>query len=76
MSAPIPFDAVLLFGLHNDEIPMRHWGDADVIDLWNREYAYPKVIPATATRLLPSHHSEIRRPDQDVSGRRRRLLGR
>ena len=42
-----PFDAVLLFGLHNDEIPMRHWGDADVIDMWNREYAYPKVIPAT-----------------------------
>ncbi|MEP7242956.1 MAG: polysaccharide lyase family protein [Gammaproteobacteria bacterium] len=42
-----PFDAVLLFGLHNDEIPMRHWGDADVIELWNREYAYPKLIPAT-----------------------------
>jgi alpha-mannosidase len=42
-----PFDAVLLFGLHNDEIPMRHWGDADVIEMWNREYAYPKVIPAT-----------------------------
>lgn len=42
-----PFDAVLLFGLHNDEIPMRHWGDADVIDMWNREYAYPKIIPAT-----------------------------
>jgi alpha-mannosidase len=42
-----PFDAVLLFGLHNDEIPMRHWGDADVIDKWNDEYAYPKVIPAT-----------------------------
>ena len=42
-----PFDSVLLFGLHNDEIPMRHWGDADVIELWNREYAYPKIIPAT-----------------------------
>ena len=42
-----PFDAVLLFGLHNDEIPMRHWGDADVIEMWNREYAFPKVIPAT-----------------------------
>ncbi|HSS96429.1 MAG TPA: polysaccharide lyase family protein [Terriglobales bacterium] len=42
-----PFDAVMLFGLHNDEIPMRHWGDADVIDMWNREYAYPKLIPAT-----------------------------
>ena len=42
-----PFDAVFLFGLHNDEIPMRHWGDADVIDRWNAEYAYPKVIAAT-----------------------------
>jgi alpha-mannosidase len=42
-----PFDAVLLFGLHNDEIPMRHWGDADVIEMWNREYAYPKIIPST-----------------------------
>ncbi|MGI8961429.1 MAG: hypothetical protein ACR2IV_17040 [Bryobacteraceae bacterium] len=41
-----PFDAVLLFGLHNDEIPMRHWGDADIIEMWNREYAYPKIIPA------------------------------
>jgi alpha-mannosidase len=42
-----PFDAVLLFGLHNDEIPVRHWGDADVIEMWNGEYAYPKIIPAT-----------------------------
>ncbi|HEX4485045.1 MAG TPA: hypothetical protein VH088_02190, partial [Terriglobales bacterium] len=42
-----PFDAVMLFGLHNDEIPMRHWGDADVIEKWNQEYAYPKIIPAT-----------------------------
>jgi len=42
-----PFDAVLLFGLHNDEIPMRHWGDADVIEMWNKEYAYPKIIPST-----------------------------
>ena len=42
-----PFDAVLLFGLHNDEIPMRHWGDADVMEMWNREYAFPKIIPGT-----------------------------
>ena len=42
-----PFDAVLLFGLHNDEIPMRHWGDADVIEMWNKEYAYPRIIPGT-----------------------------
>jgi hypothetical protein len=42
-----PFNAVLLFGLHNDEIPMRHWGDADVIEEWNREYAFPKIIPGT-----------------------------
>jgi alpha-mannosidase len=42
-----PFDAVMLFGLHNDEIPLRHAGDADVIDAWNQEYAYPKIILAT-----------------------------
>jgi hypothetical protein len=42
-----PFDAVLLYGLHNDEIPIRHFGSADIIEWWNREYAYPKVIPAT-----------------------------
>jgi alpha-mannosidase len=42
-----PFDAVLLFGLHNDEIPMRHWGDADVLEMWNKEYAYPKLVPGT-----------------------------
>lgn len=42
-----PFDSVLLYGLHNDEIPMRHWGDADSIELWNREYAFPKIILAT-----------------------------
>ena len=41
-----PFDAVQLFGLHNDEIPMRHWGDADVLDLWNREFAFPKMVAA------------------------------
>ena len=44
--ADFPFDAVQLFGLHNDEIPMRHWGDADILDLWNREFAYPRVIAA------------------------------
>lgn len=42
-----PFDAVLLFGLHNDEIPMRHWGDADIIEQWNREYSFPKIIAGT-----------------------------
>jgi len=42
-----PFDAVLLYGLHNDEIPIRHFGSADIIEWWNREYAYPKVIAAT-----------------------------
>jgi alpha-mannosidase len=49
-----PFDAVMLFGLHNDEIPMRHWGDADTIEMWNREYAYPKIIPATQRDFF--HH--------------------
>ena len=33
--------------LHNDEIPLRHSGDADVMEIWNREYAYPKIMPAT-----------------------------
>jgi hypothetical protein len=42
-----PFDAVFLYGLHNDEVPIRHYGSADVIELWNKEYVYPKVIPAT-----------------------------
>ena len=31
-----PFDAVFLYGLHNDEIPIRHFGSADVIDMWTR----------------------------------------
>jgi alpha-mannosidase len=47
-----PFDAVLLFGLHNDEIPIRHWGDADTIEMWNREYAYPRIIPATQRQFF------------------------
>jgi hypothetical protein len=42
-----PFDAVLLYGLHNDEIPIRHYGSADIIQQWNQEYAYPKIIPGT-----------------------------
>lgn len=42
-----PFDAVFLYGLHNDEIPIRHSGSADVIKRWDEAYAYPKVIPAT-----------------------------
>jgi alpha-mannosidase len=59
-----PFDAVLLYGLHNDEIPIRHFGSADIIEGWNREYAYPKVIPATQQeffRYVIEHSgSEIR----------------
>jgi alpha-mannosidase len=42
-----PFDAVFLYGLHNDEVPIQHNGGADVIQRWDREYAYPKIIPAT-----------------------------
>ena len=42
-----PFDAVLLYGLHNDEIPMRHQGGADIVQLWNQEYAFPKIILGT-----------------------------
>lgn len=42
-----PFDAVLLYGMYADESPIRHYGSADIIELWNKEYAYPKVIPAT-----------------------------
>jgi alpha-mannosidase len=42
-----PFDAVLLYGLHNDEIPIWHNASADVIANWNQEYAYPAVIPST-----------------------------
>ena len=42
-----PSDAVFLYGLHNDEVPIWHNGSADVIDLWNKEYAFPKVIAGT-----------------------------
>ena len=42
-----PFDAVFLYGLHNDDIPMRQDASADVIARWNAEYAYPQIIPAT-----------------------------
>lgn len=42
-----PFDAVLLYGLHNDEIPMRQYGGADIFDLWNSTYVFPKIVPAT-----------------------------
>ena len=52
---------MLLFGLHNDEIPMRHWGDADVIDMWNREYAYPKMIPATQRDFFTHITTQVRR---------------
>ena len=44
---PFPFDAVLLYGLHNDEVPIRHFGSADVLELWNKTYAYPKMIAGT-----------------------------
>jgi alpha-mannosidase len=42
-----PFDAILLFGLHDDEDPLRHYGEADIMQMWNDEYAYPQLIPAT-----------------------------
>jgi alpha-mannosidase len=42
-----PFNAVVLYGLHNDEIPIRHFGNADVMELWNKTYAYPKLIAGT-----------------------------
>ena len=42
-----PFDAVFLYGLHNDEVPIWHYASADVIKKWNEEYAYPAVTPGT-----------------------------
>ena len=42
-----PFDAVFLYGLHPDEVPIFHNGSADIIERWNKEYTYPKIIPAT-----------------------------
>ena len=71
-----PFDAVLLFGLHNDEIPMRHWGDADVIDMWNREYAYPKIIPATQRDFFTHITTEFGDQIKTLSRRWRLVLGR
>ncbi len=59
-----PFDAVLLYGLENDEFPIRHFGSADIIERWNQEYAYPKVIPGIARdyfRYITEHFgSQIR----------------
>ena len=74
--ADFPFDAVQLFGLHNDEIPMRHWGDADVLDLWNREFAYPRIVAAPQRDFFQVHHQPLRRSHPDAQGRRRRVLGR
>lgn len=42
-----PFNAVFLYGLHNDEVPILHHGSADIIEHWDQEYAYPKILPAT-----------------------------
>ncbi|MBS1850314.1 MAG: hypothetical protein JST79_05340 [Acidobacteria bacterium] len=42
-----PFDAVYLYGLYPDEFPIVQFGSADIIERWNREYEYPKVIPGT-----------------------------
>lgn len=42
-----PFDAVLLYGLYPDEFPILQFGSADIIERWNAEYEYPKVIPGT-----------------------------
>lgn len=42
-----PFDGVLLYGLENDEIPISHFGSADIFKHWNEEYEYPKIISGT-----------------------------
>ena len=44
--ANYPVDAVLLYGLYTDNAVVGH-GDAAVIEQWNREFAYPTIIPAT-----------------------------
>jgi alpha-mannosidase len=59
-----PYDAVFLYGLENDEIPISHFGSADIIQRWNEEYQYPKVIPGTQRdyfRYITDHFgSQIR----------------
>ena len=55
-----PFDAVLLFGLHNDEIPMRHWGDADVIDDVEPGICISQDHSRHAARLFHTHHQQFR----------------
>jgi hypothetical protein len=67
-----PFDAVLLYGLEGDENPIRHFGSADIIERWNQEYAYPKVIPGIQRdyfRYITEHFgSQIRTYRGDAGG--------
>ena len=53
---------------------MRHWGDADVIEMWNKEYAYPRIIPGTQRDFF-THITTNFAANQDVPWRRRRILG-
>jgi len=67
-----PFDAVFLYGLEYDEVPIRHFGSADIIERWNQEYAYPKVIPGIQRdyfRYITEHFgSQIRTYRGDGGG--------
>ncbi len=41
-----PLDAVLVYGLYTDNAAIKQ-GEAELIARWNKEYAYPRIIPAT-----------------------------
>ncbi|MFN0167726.1 MAG: polysaccharide lyase family protein [Bryobacteraceae bacterium] len=44
--AQYPLDAVLVYGLYTDNAAIKQ-GEAELIARWNKEYAYPRIIPAT-----------------------------
>ena len=65
-----PFDAVLLYGLKEDEFPILHYASADIIAKWNKEFAYPRIIAAPQRdffKYISSHFNRqipVHRGDQ------------
>ena len=55
---------------------MRHWGDADVLDLWNREFAYPRIVAAPQRDFFKYITGRFGESHPDAQGRRRGVLGR
>jgi len=56
-----PMDSLLVYGLYGDNMEIQQ-GEVELFESWNREFAYPKIIPSTHADYFRHVHATAKHP--------------